>query len=230
MQSTPRTHSGAARRGSAPVVDRASTADRPPDSPIVQPVLPTTSRMLPGSQARAAIRAGPRPRPLPRAADPRFVGRGRPWPVPLDASGPSGRRQRTRPAALFTSEMPRSCRSDTTRAAPLRSRSRLARATSARACLRVDTPTLRLLRCPQRVSTLTHRVLTTMGDRPWRDDPAAHSAPWTFARRRSFGPSSRNTSRPRRRSAARRSSSAIASACPARPSAASSPSSRRTAC
>ena len=77
------------------------------------------------------------------------------------------------------------------------------------------------------VSTLTRRVLTTQGDRPWRDAFAAHSAPWTSAHRRSFGPSSRNTSPPRPRSAARRSSSATASACRARPCATSSPSSRR---
>ena len=80
------------------------------------------------------------------------------------------------------------------------------------------------------VSTLTYRVLTTAGERAWRVETVAHSAPWTSALKRSFGPSSRNTSRPPSRSAARRSSSATASACPARPSAASSPSSRRPGC
>ena len=93
----------------------------------------------------------------------------------------------------------------------------------------IDTREASLLRCEHRVSTLDSRVLTTVGDRPWRDE-AAPSAPWTFAHRRSFGPSSRNMSRPPRRSVRRRSSSAMALACPARPSAASSPSSKAPAC
>ena len=60
-----------------------------------------------------------------------------------------------------------------------------------------------------RLALSTHRVLTTWETGLGATTIAAHSAPWTFARRRSFGPSSRNTSRPPRRSAARRSSSAI---------------------
>ena len=80
------------------------------------------------------------------------------------------------------------------------------------------------------VSTLAYRVLTSAGERAWRVETAAPSAPWTSALKRSFGPSSRNTSRPHSRSAARRSSSATASACPVRPSGASSRSSRRPGC
>ena len=96
--------------------------------------------------------------------------------------------------------------------------------------LAVDTRSRRLLRCRHTVGTLTHRVLTHAGETRWLVALAAPAALWTSAPRRSFGPSSRNTSRPPRRSAARRSSSAIASACPARPSAASSPSSRPPGC
>ena len=124
----------------------------------------------------------------------------------------------------------RSDRPDDPRPPALERAVRAARLSAATGRVSVDTRPARLLRCQQPVSTLTSRVLTTSGDRPWRVGTAAHSAPWTFARRRSFGPSSRNTSPPRRRSAARRSSSATASACPARPSATSSPSSRPPAC
>ena len=94
----------------------------------------------------------------------------------------------------------------------------------------VDTRTARLLGCHHPVSTLTYRVLTSAGELSWRVDPVGPSAPWTSARRRSFGPSSRNTSRPPSRSAAWRSSSAMASACPARPSATSWPTSRWPGC
>ena len=45
------------------------------------------------------------------------------------------------------------------------------------------------------VSTLTYRVLTTTGERVGAYEHATHSARWTSAPRRSFGPSSRNTSR-----------------------------------
>ena len=41
----------------------------------------------------------------------------------------------------------------------------------------VDTRSSRLLRCRHLVSTLTVRVLTTLGDRPWRDETAAHRPP-----------------------------------------------------
>ena len=46
------------------------------------------------------------------------------------------------------------------------------------------------------------RVLTNPRRAGWRVACVAPAAPWTFAPRRSFGPSSRNTSPPRRRSAA----------------------------
>ncbi|MDF2734332.1 MAG: hypothetical protein K0S97_955, partial [Chloroflexota bacterium] len=80
------------------------------------------------------------------------------------------------------------------------------------------------------VSTLAYRVLTSAGERAWRVETVAHSAPWTSALKRSFGPSSRNTSRRHSPSAARRSSSAMASACPVRPFEASSRSSKLPGC
>ena len=198
---------------------RASTATSrpccPPDGarPWLPPGGAETARSA-DRGAEAAILGAPDERglPLPPSHEPRSATRSAGRSTPSCSTSTADRIVLTTrgPAALERAVRPPRLRLD------------------ARRPRRVDTRRLGGLRSFRRVSTLAGRVLTTgtaRENRPWRVESVAPPAPWTFAHRRSSGPSSRNTSPPPRRSAARRSSTGIGSACPARRSATSSPSS-----